>query len=420
MSRLIYFVRHGQTYFNESHRLQGRCDAPLTDLGQSQVRECAAVLQNHYFDQVFCSPMGRTRQTAEILLKDREIHPHLLEDLQEVDLGELDGQVVEENAELRACFETLDFSRLRGESRESLKARVTRVFQYLLSNTKEDDRILLISHGVLGMAILYLLMEDDFQSYQKECSETGKAFLPNAGIFLIREEQGKLILSIAPTVAKSFPREVEDKIVHLYYVRHGQTLFNLRRQAQGRCDSLLTEKGREQAKHAGLALAQVPFVRAYVSYSRRAMDTASLILENRLVPISIEKDLQEMHFGSLEGTKMDETGLEIFYRCHENGEDFSFYGGETLAEVNTRWKNVLTKIYREAKSEDSVLLVGHGTMYMILLSNLLGRSRKEVEEYCRKQGLDYSYNGGIARFDLSAKGLNLISLMRDPKAYSEE
>ncbi len=37
----------------------------------------------------------------------------------------------------------------------------------------------------------------------------------------------------------------------LYLMRHGQTLFNLRRKIQGSCDSPLTELGREQAKVAG-------------------------------------------------------------------------------------------------------------------------------------------------------------------------
>ena len=34
-------------------------------------------------------------------------------------------------------------------------------------------------------------------------------------------------------------------------MRHGQTLFNLRRKIQGACDSPLTKRGIEQAKMAG-------------------------------------------------------------------------------------------------------------------------------------------------------------------------
>ena len=37
---------------------------------------------------------------------------------------------------------------------------------------------------------------------------------------------------------------------HLYMMRHGQTLFNIRRRNQGSCDSPHTELGIKQAKAA--------------------------------------------------------------------------------------------------------------------------------------------------------------------------
>ena len=37
----------------------------------------------------------------------------------------------------------------------------------------------------------------------------------------------------------------------LYLMRHGQTLFNLRKKIQGSCDSPLTDEGIRQAKVAG-------------------------------------------------------------------------------------------------------------------------------------------------------------------------
>ena len=37
-------------------------------------------------------------------------------------------------------------------------------------------------------------------------------------------------------------------VKHLYLMRHGETLFNVRRKIQGWCDSPLTENGVKQAK----------------------------------------------------------------------------------------------------------------------------------------------------------------------------
>ena len=41
----------------------------------------------------------------------------------------------------------------------------------------------------------------------------------------------------------------------LYLMRHGQTEFNVAKRVQGRCDSPLTELGRDQARAAGRWLA---------------------------------------------------------------------------------------------------------------------------------------------------------------------
>ena len=34
--KTLYLMRHGQTMFNVAHKIQGWCDAPLTDLGRAQ------------------------------------------------------------------------------------------------------------------------------------------------------------------------------------------------------------------------------------------------------------------------------------------------------------------------------------------------------------------------------------------------
>ena len=61
-----------------------------------------------------------------------------------------------------------------------------------------------------------------------------------------------------------------------YLMRHGQTLFNLRRKIQGASDSPLTDLGIEQAKEAGEYLKDVDFDHYYSSTSERASDTLEL------------------------------------------------------------------------------------------------------------------------------------------------
>ena len=45
MTKTLYLMRHGQTLFNKRHRIQGWCDAPLTDLGVYQAQVAGQYLK---------------------------------------------------------------------------------------------------------------------------------------------------------------------------------------------------------------------------------------------------------------------------------------------------------------------------------------------------------------------------------------
>ena len=64
---------------------------------------------------------------------------------------------------------------------------------------------------------------------------------------------------------------------HLYLMRHGQTLFNVRRKIQGWCDSPLTELGIEQAKAARECLQDITFDHYYSSTAERCCDTLEIV-----------------------------------------------------------------------------------------------------------------------------------------------
>ena len=64
-------------------------------------------------------------------------------------------------------------------------------------------------------------------------------------------------------------------------MRHGQTLFNVRRKVQGWCDAPLTDLGIEQAKTTGkyFKACNITFDQAYSSTSERACDTLELVTD---------------------------------------------------------------------------------------------------------------------------------------------
>ncbi len=65
----LYLLRHGQTEYNLRKVVQGRCDSPLTGLGEEQARAAGAWLAARGVrpDRVVSSPLGRAMGTARIV-----------------------------------------------------------------------------------------------------------------------------------------------------------------------------------------------------------------------------------------------------------------------------------------------------------------------------------------------------------------
>ena len=419
MKRLFYFVRHGETRFNQEKRLQGHCDSPLSQTGIEQVKQLKKVLDQRYFDAVFASTSGRVRLTTDILLKNRSLSCTYLDDLQEPSFGIAEGDYFQDHRELKNCFEQFDWSFFHGDSFEKTKERIQRVFKEILSKTKEDDRILVVSHGTMMQMVEKVLLGMDVLAYRKHCHQQGKSAIPNAGILIFSYEDGHYSLVQAPVSPYEINLEPEEKTIHFYYVRHGQTLFNQQKKVMGQSDSPLTEKGIEQARIVQRKLSRIPFRKAYSSFAKRAIDTTKIILEGRDVPISIEKDLQQLDFGDLEGQSRMKVNDEM-NDCHEHGEDFRSHQGERKEDLLVRFDRLLKKMVLEAKDGDSILLVSHGTYYTILIDRYAGLNRKLLQYQQAKLGEKESYHGGIALFEWKNQQFQLKQLMKKGSDFREE
>jgi probable phosphoglycerate mutase len=92
MSSKIFFyvVRHGKTLLNTLERVQGWCDSPLTPEGIEAAQDLGAGLKEIAFDAAYTSDLRRTRQTAELILKEKgqaELPVTELEGLREACFG---------------------------------------------------------------------------------------------------------------------------------------------------------------------------------------------------------------------------------------------------------------------------------------------------------------------------------------------
>ena len=88
---MLYIMRHGRTDWNDLRKLQGRTDIPLNDAGREMAEAARKEYADVHFDICFCSPLIRARETAEIVLRGRDI-PIVPDDrLKEMSFGECEG-----------------------------------------------------------------------------------------------------------------------------------------------------------------------------------------------------------------------------------------------------------------------------------------------------------------------------------------
>ena len=69
MKKILYLMRHGQTLFNVRRKIQGWCDAPLTELGIKQAEIASEYFKNNNitFDHAYSSTSERACDTLEIV-----------------------------------------------------------------------------------------------------------------------------------------------------------------------------------------------------------------------------------------------------------------------------------------------------------------------------------------------------------------
>jgi broad specificity phosphatase PhoE len=152
----IGLFRHGQTDWNVNFLLQGVTDIPMNSTGIEQVRTAARSLNRNDWDLILTSPLGRARQTAEIIAKQKGFSNIQQEDLLiERSFGEAEGLAYEQ---WKSKYSNLD-EIPGGESKSDLTRRSLLLLETFI-NTHPGKRILAISHGALIRTVLGITSEN--------------------------------------------------------------------------------------------------------------------------------------------------------------------------------------------------------------------------------------------------------------------
>jgi probable phosphoglycerate mutase len=102
----VFLARHGQTAYNLEGRFQGQQPVPLDDTGRQQAAELAERAAGYEFAALWCSPLLRARETAEIVSARIGLEPREDPRLMETDAGDwTDRAFADVQAEAPELFE---------------------------------------------------------------------------------------------------------------------------------------------------------------------------------------------------------------------------------------------------------------------------------------------------------------------------
>ena len=165
---------------------------------------------------------------------------------------------------------------------------------------------------------------------------------------------------------------------HFYFVRHGQTVWNVENKICGSTDIELTELGHQQAIETGKKILEEGIRADEILYSPlvRAAETARHISEITGIPARAEERLREQNFGKYEATA-------------RNGEEFvkakeqfacRYEGGESMLHLAQRIYNLLDEIRAESDHK-TYILVAHNGIARVVQSYFCEMTTEEYAKF---------------------------------------
>lgn len=176
---IVSLVRHGQTDWNLQHRIQGSTDIPLNETGRGQAVEAADALADGdiIWTRIYSSPLGRARETAEIIAGILGLDAPLIEPrVAERSFGAVEGLTDEE----RAASYPIGTAVPGSESRAELRARGMAGIE-AIADAHPSENVIVVAHGgVLGQII---------RAITDETLPGPRDMIPNGSSTVVRREE---------------------------------------------------------------------------------------------------------------------------------------------------------------------------------------------------------------------------------------
>ncbi|MBM3943216.1 MAG: histidine phosphatase family protein [SAR202 cluster bacterium] len=176
---LIYIVRHGETEWNASGRIQGHTDVTLSEKGRRQAQILGRRLAQVPFHAAYASDLRRASETAKIILGERAVSLETTAQLREYQKGVFEG-LTNDEIERRypeqfaaSVINDLDFAPTGGESIRQTTARLAEFVGQVRQRHLEGN-VLLVGHGgslrSAVVALLELPLEANWKFVMGNCA----------------------------------------------------------------------------------------------------------------------------------------------------------------------------------------------------------------------------------------------------------
>lgn len=197
MDKKIVLARHGETIFNRDGFIMGRSDSSLTPEGLSAAKQVARLIEEQKIRTVFCSPLGRTRRSAEIYTEGMGLPILVREAMAELSCGEWEGKLRSEVGDGVQLIRKTWLDRPPGG--ESYSDGETRVAPFIEEITSEDIHypILVVGHASVNRVFLKL-----WSSLDPECAM--RINCPHDTIYLIEDRRKVVARSVTGLETEGF------------------------------------------------------------------------------------------------------------------------------------------------------------------------------------------------------------------------
>lgn len=175
----LYIIRHGESVANVEGRYQGQTyDTDLSQLGIKQSQAVAEELSLENIEQIICSPLKRTLQTAQIIGKHLDLSIQTDARIIEINHGGWEGlkktEIARKFPEPYRLWQTVPAS-VQMPNGENSGQVLERALLFINSIENSDKNIALITHDLV---IRVLIMHWQ----QKDLNRVWEIALDNCGI----------------------------------------------------------------------------------------------------------------------------------------------------------------------------------------------------------------------------------------------